>query len=58
MVNKEWEDTIKEIKDCRESLVKQFGSEYPVNAIQRMVLAYIKLEKLSVVPKESKEAKE
>ena len=53
-MNKEWEITVKEIEDMRASLKKSFG-EYTTSAIERLIMARIKLEQINspVVPEES-----
>lgn len=45
-MNKQWEETVKEIEGCRQVLKKTFG-EYATNAIERLIIARIKLETIN-----------
>jgi hypothetical protein len=46
MPTKEWTETVKEIEDMRASLKKTFG-EYTTNAIERLIVARVKLERIN-----------
>lgn len=57
MTKKEWNETVKEIEVCRAALKKHFGNEYVVNAIERLIMARIKLERINALENIVKEGK-
>lgn len=44
-MSKEWKETVNEINEMRAALKSKFG-EYTTNAIERLIMARIKLETL------------